>query len=56
MPLVKTHRGLGLMAKPKSCSSKQFQGGVYMEQELAYSFHLGSDKNKSNIDRVNKNK
>ena len=28
---------------------KQFQGGAYMEQELAYSFHLGSDKNKSKL-------
>ena len=36
--------------------SKQFQGGAYMEQELTYFFHLGSDKNKSNIDRVKKNK
>ena len=43
------------MTKSKPCPSKQFQGGVYIEQELAYSFHLGSDKNKSNIDRVKKN-
>ena len=26
-----------------------FKGGIFMEQELAYSFHLGSDKNKSKI-------
>jgi hypothetical protein len=37
------------MAKPKSIATKQFQGGVLMEQELAYSFHLGSDKNKSKL-------
>ena len=47
---------LGLMTKSKSCPSKQFQGGAYMKQELAYSFHLGSNKNKNNIDRVKKNK
>ena len=37
------------MAKPKSCATKKFQGGAFMEQELAYSFHLGSDKNKSKL-------
>ena len=37
------------MAGSKSCASKQVQGGAYMEQELAYSFHLGSDKNKSKL-------
>ncbi len=37
------------MTRSKSCPSKQFQGGAYMEQELAYSFHLGSDKNKSKL-------
>ena len=37
------------MAKPKSFASKKFQGGIFMEQELAYSFHLGSDKNKSKL-------
>ena len=37
------------MAEPKSYATKKFQGGVSMEQELAYSFHLGSDKNKSKI-------
>ena len=26
---------------------KNFKGGAFMEQQLAYSFHLGSDKNKS---------
>ena len=26
---------------------RNFKGGVFMEQQLAYSFHLGSDKNKS---------
>ena len=41
--------GLGLMTRSKSCTSKQVQGGAYMEQELAYSFHLGSDKNKSKV-------
>lgn len=37
------------MTEPKSCPSEQVQGGVFMEQELAYSFHLGSDKNKSKL-------
>lgn len=37
------------MTRSKSCASKQVQGGAYMEQELAYSFHLGSDKNKSKL-------
>ena len=37
------------MTKSKSCPSKQVQGGAFMEQELAYSFHLGSDKNKSKL-------
>ena len=35
------------MAKPKSYATKKFQRRESMEQELAYSFHLGSDKNKS---------
>lgn len=26
---------------------RNFKGGAFMEQQLAYSFHLGSDKNKS---------
>ena len=26
---------------------RKFKGGAFMEQQLAYSFHLGSDKNKS---------
>ena len=25
------------------------KGGAFMEQQLAYSFHLGSDKNKSKL-------
>lgn len=37
------------MTRSKSYASKQVQGGAYMEQELAYSFHLGSDKNKSKL-------
>ena len=37
------------MTESKSCSSKQVQGGAFMDQELAYSFHLGSDKNKSKL-------
>ena len=37
------------MEKPKPCATKKFQGGAFMEQELAYSFHLGSDKNKSKL-------
>ena len=27
----------------------EFKGGAFMKQELAYSFHLGSDKNKSKL-------
>ena len=30
---------------------RKFKGGAFMEQELAYSFHLGSDKNKSKLAR-----
>ena len=37
------------MAKPKYCPTKKFQRRDFMEQELAYSFHLGSDKNKSKL-------
>ena len=37
------------MAKPKSYATKKFQRRDSMEQELAYSFHLGSDKNKSKL-------
>ena len=37
------------MAKPKSISTKKFQRRDSIEQELAYSFHLGSDKNKSKL-------
>ena len=39
------------MAKPKSIATKKFQRRDFMEQELAYSFHLGSDKNKSKLAR-----
>ena len=28
---------------------RNFKGGAFMEQQLAYSFHLGSDKNKSKL-------
>jgi len=37
------------MTESKSDASKQFQRRKKMEQELAYSFHLGSDKNKSKV-------
>ena len=37
------------MAKPKSSLRRKFKGGAFMKQELAYSFHLGSDKNKSKL-------
>ena len=37
------------MAKPKSIATKKFQRRDSMEQELAYSFHLGNDKNKSKL-------
>jgi len=37
------------MAKPKSIATRKFQRRDFMEQELAYSFHLGSDKNKSKL-------
>lgn len=37
------------MAKPKSYATKKIQRRDFMEQELAYSFHLGSDKNKSKV-------
>ena len=37
------------MAEPKSCATKKFQRRDFMVQELAYSFHLGSDKNKSKL-------
>ena len=37
------------MAKPKSIATRKFQRMYFMEQELAYSFHLGSDKNKSKL-------
>ena len=34
------------MAKPESFAWKKFQRKYFMEQELARSFHLDSDKNK----------
>ena len=37
------------MAKPKSYATKKFQRRDSIEQELAYSFHSGSDKNKSKL-------
>lgn len=37
------------MAKSKSIATRKFQRMDFMEQELAYSFHLGSDKNKSKL-------
>ncbi len=37
------------MAKPSPMLRRKFKGGAFMEQELAYSFHLGSDKNKSKL-------
>ena len=38
------------MENPKSCAYEVIsKGGKKMEQELAYSFHLGSDKNKSKL-------
>ena len=38
------------MAKPKPIATKKFQRRDSMQQELAYSFHLGNDKNKSCIE------
>ena len=43
-----THKGLGIMTELKSCVVKKFKV-VLLEQELAYSFHLSSDKNKSKL-------
>lgn len=37
------------MTRSKSCASKKVQWGGLTEYELAYSFHLGSDKNKSKL-------
>ena len=37
------------MTRSKSCATKKIQRRDYMEQKLAYSFHLGSDKNKSKL-------
>ena len=35
------------MAEQSPMLRRNFKGGAFMEQQLAYSFHLGSDKNKS---------
>ena len=37
------------MASQSPLLRRNFKGGAFMEQELAYSFHLGSDKNKSKL-------
>ena len=37
------------MAKPKPIATKKFQIMDSMQQELAYSFHFGNDKNKSKL-------
>ena len=37
------------MTRSNSCATKKIQRRDFMEQELAYSFHLGSDKNKSKL-------
>lgn len=37
------------MAKPKPIATKKFQRRDSMQQELAYSFYLGNDKNKSKL-------
>ena len=40
--------GLGSLAKPNSCAYEaSSKGGKKMSEELAYSIHLGSDKNKT---------
>src|SRR5699024_10277870 len=44
-----THRGLGLMENQSPMLRRNFKEVLLMEQELAYSFHLGSDKNKSKL-------
>lgn len=41
--------GLGLMTSQSSMLRRNFKGGVFMEQQLAYSFHLESDKSKSKL-------
>ncbi len=37
------------MTRSKSCAYEEISKEDFLEQELAYSFHLGSDKNKSKI-------
>ena len=37
------------MASQSPLLRRNFKGGAFMEQQLAYSFHLGSDKNKSKL-------
>lgn len=37
------------MTSQSPALQSEFKGGAFMEQELAYSFHLGSDKNKSKL-------
>ena len=49
MFLDTTHRGLGLMENQSPMLRRNFKEVLLMEQELAYSFHLGSDKNKSKL-------
>jgi len=38
-----------LWQKQSPMLRRKFKVGACMEQELAYSFHLGSDKNKSKL-------
>ena len=37
------------MTSQSPALQSEFKGGAFMKQELAYSFHLGSDKNKSRL-------
>ena len=37
------------MTESESCATKKIQGCAYMKQELTYSFHLDSYKNKSKL-------
>ena len=37
------------MTSQSPALQSEFKGGAFMKQELAYSFHLGSDKNKSKL-------
>ena len=41
------------MTSQSPALQSEFKGGAFMEQELAYSFHLGSDKNKSKLAKDN---